>query len=184
MRPVLVCLLALTMAGCAPDGSRIHYTHYGSYSGSIAHYGARNGEMALAVFGNPTGASNAVFAAAVADALQGTHVNHDVVFVPTDPPPMDGYRTVAVFGGTTQQDICGSNPIAPATPVPGTPGGLGAAYCYEGDVLSFVSARHQPLAGPDDPELRRLLRWVGRELFPPENPEFVRECDIFPALCR
>ncbi len=181
MHSVLAGLLALLIAGCTVDGSRIHYTHYGSYSGSIAHYGARNGEMALAVFGNPTGASDAAFAAGVADALQGTHVNHDVVFVPTAPPQMDGYRTAAVFGGTTQQDICGPNPIAPASPPPGKPGRLGAAYCYADEVLSFVSAEHPPLTGPDDPNLRRLVRSVGRELFPPENPNSQRDTETFPT---
>lgn len=187
MRKILACFIpavsaALLLGACA-EGERIHYTHYGSYSGSIAHYGARNGEMALSVFGNPTDAGDAAFTASVAAALKGTHVNHDVVFVPTDPPQMDSYRTVAVFGGTTLQAICGPNPVAAGGAAPGGPGRMAAAYCYADDPLSFVSAEHGPVSGPDDPALRHLIRSVGQDLFPPENPDRRKGCDFAATLC-
>lgn len=182
MRTILAFSAALLLAACA-GGERIHHTHYGSYSGSIAYYGARDGEMALAVFGNPTEASDVAFAASVAEGLRGTHVNHDAVFVPADPPQMNGYRTVTVFGGTTLQDICGPNPIAPGSSGPGGPGRLAAAYCYADDPLSFTSAEHGALSGPNDPALRRLVRSVGRELFPRENPERRKDCDLMGAFC-
>jgi|GEM_PF-2512196 len=181
MRPLLlpplgIPLLALLLAACSTGGGRIHYSHYGNYSYSIAQYGARTGEMALAVFGNPTAASPAALAAAVADALDGTHVNRRTVFVPTDPPQTDSYRTVVVFGATTLETICAPAPAAPAKPVAGTAGRIGAAYCHADEPLSFVSARHPALAGPRDPALQALLRGIGYELFPPENPEHRADC--------
>lgn len=171
MRVVLAGLLALLLAACASGGGQIYYTHYGSYSRSIAQYAARDGEMALAVFGNPTAADPAIFNAAVADGLAGTHVSHDTVFVPTDPPQTRGYRTVAVFGGTTMQAICGQNPAAPGSAAAGKPGRFAAAFCYDGRVLSFVEGEHRALEGPHDPALQSLLWYVGHELFPQENPE-------------
>ena len=177
MRIAAPLLLPLLLAACADDGTRIHYTHYGHYSGSIAYYSARDGVMPLTVVGNPTNASNLALSAAVAAALAGTHVDHATVFAPTPQPDPASYRVVIVFGRTILQDICSPNPT------PCTPGQVRAAFCYGDEPLSFVSAAHQPFAGPQDPALSRLVRQFGTDLFPPENPELRKNCGSIAGLC-
>lgn len=170
MRFAFAVLAMLVLAACTTDGSRIHYTHYGSYSGSIAQYGARTGELALSVFGNPTEAPAAAFNAAVADGFYGSHLRFRTVFVPVVPPRSTGYRTVAVFGGVTMETICRLSPEQAEGLASPASRRFAAAYCHNDSVLSFVSGEHPPIGGPRDPALRAFLQRIGYELFPPENP--------------
>ncbi|MCA8926652.1 MAG: hypothetical protein KDC18_01180 [Alphaproteobacteria bacterium] len=183
MRYVLTALLAVVLSACASDGAQVSFSDYTGYSSSIAQYGARNGTMALAVFGNPTRADQATLDAAVADGLRGTHVDRDTVFVPAEPPPMAGYRTVVAFGGATQQQICRPDFRPAAAPKAATADRLAAAYCLDDQELSYVSARHGALSGPNDPALHRLLNTMGHELFPLENPNMRDGCAPWTGGC-
>tara|TARA_R110002096_G_scaffold258293_7_gene451858 strand:+ start:665 stop:1192 length:528 start_codon:yes stop_codon:yes gene_type:complete len=162
-------LAGLLVLGACTGGSSIYYYDYGRYSGSTAQYAARDGQMPLAVYGNPTGDTDAAFAAAVARGLDGTHVDHTVRFVPMQAPNATGYRVVTVFGSTKRESICTANPATGAAP--GSNGPMAAAFCLDEEPLSFVQGQLAGMSSASDPALRTHLYAVGRGLFPLENPK-------------
>lgn len=181
MKQAMMAAAAVLLAGCT-NGSLVYHSGYGRYSGSTALVAAPNGEMAVAVYGNPTSAPADVFAAAVADGMKGTHVDHRTVFKPTAMPDTAGYRTVVVFGATTQNSICSFD--GPMNARAEAPGPMGAAFCLGDEALSYVSGRVPGLTGPDDPMLERQMSIVGLTLFPPTNPNYDNDCEYDTIFCR
>ena len=181
MKSVLLVCAGLALSACA-GGSLIYYSDYGRYSGSTALVAAPNGEMPLAVYGNPTAAPPAVFAAAVGEGLDGTHVDHRTRFIPTAMPNPSGYRTVVVFGETSQQSICqySGSPDDRAE----APGPMAAAFCLGEEALSYVSGRIAALSGPDDPALAQQMSITGVTLFPQTHPDYSEECEYETIICR
>ena len=177
-----VAALAVSLAACA-NGSRINHFDHGRYAGSTALAAAPDGEMALAVYGSPlAGGSGDELAAAVANGLAGTHVDHRTVFVPTNNPDLTGYRTVVVFGPSTPETVCqvaSNEGLATASPAPMT-----AAFCYGGEALSYVSGQIAELSNADDPALKAQMQITGFTLFPPENPHYVSDCQADVPICR
>jgi len=165
----LIILAGFGLSGCG-NGSLIYHADYGRYSRSTAQYAARDGEMPLAVYGNPVGDQVAGIAEAVADGLYGTHVDYSTEFVPTERPGREGYRTVIVFGKTTQNEICSlprTGDYATGSPTP-----VSGAFCLGDEVLSYVSGRTPKIDSADDPDLTQQVRAMGRDLFPYRNPRF------------
>jgi hypothetical protein len=138
--------------------------------------------MPLVVLGNPTSAPAEAVAAAVGEGLDGTHVDHRTRFVPTTSPDPEGYRTVVVFGGTSQQAIC-QYPGKPDDQAE-SPGPMAAAFCLGAEPLSFVSGRLAALTGPDDPVLAQQMSITGVTLFPLTHPDYNEECEYDTIICR
>jgi enamine deaminase RidA (YjgF/YER057c/UK114 family) len=181
MKSWCAALLGLSLVGCA-GGSRINHFDHGSYSGSVAIAAAPDGEMDLAVYGSPLPAGSTGLAEAVANGLNGTHVDHRTKFIPTQHPDLTGYRTVVVFGPSTPKTVCqttSNEGLATGSPAPMT-----AAFCYGDEVLSYVSGQVPELAGPDDPTLKAQMQITGFTLFPPENPHYASDCQADVPICR
>jgi hypothetical protein len=172
--------LGLAMTACAGRNT-VYHAGYGRYSGSTAYYAARNGQMPLAVFGNPTQASVPVLAQAVADGLKGSHLSPNVTFTAAETGSAHGYRTVIAFGAATRETICSPEPFGHRTA--GTSGAIAAAFCLDDEPLSFASGALRPLSGADDPALRSEMRAIGHALFPPNNPDYTQDCWPGTAKC-
>ena len=176
-----IVLLSACTNGSSGSGSTIYFTDYGRYSASTAVYAARNGQMPLVVYGNPTGADQPTLNAAVARGLAGTHVAPAVAFSPVATQDAPTYRTVVVFGGTTRDFICSAKPITTSA---NRDGPMSAAFCLDSEPLSFASGALQRLDGANDPKLQTHMASVGYALFPIANPNHADDCGPGRASCK
>jgi hypothetical protein len=164
MRIAALLAVALTMAGCASSPT-ISFVDNSRYDPAFAVYGARSGEMALVVLGNPTGEPQATVNAAVAEGLRGTHPNHRVMFVPSASTAATGYRTVVVFGGTNANEICSLT-----DPRGGGGGGdrvpAAAAFCFDQRLFSYAQGTMPGIEKSSDPVFGRMMTQLGIAIFP------------------
>lgn len=162
MKKAALMALVLALAGCA-NTPTVSFVDVSRYDASFPIYGARSGEMALVVLGNPTGEPQETVNAAVAEGLRGTHPNHRVPFVPSASSEAAGYRTVVVFGTTNANEIC---TLDAPRPVAGERIPVAAAFCIDREMFSYAQGITPRPANSGDPVLRRMISSLGLSIFP------------------
>jgi hypothetical protein len=167
MRALTMLGILLLLGGCA-DMVQVSFTDERGYDRSFAIYGARTGEMALVVLGNPTADSPAALEASVAAALRGTHPDHRVVFVPAASPEAKGYRTVVLFGPGDVNGICGMTAGGQAAAVRQQ---AAAAFCFDDRMFSYAQGRMPAVANAGDPTLHRMVKFLGLGIFSPRRSD-------------
>jgi hypothetical protein len=180
MKVWLTAFVCASLAACA-GVSRINHFDYNGYSSSTAYFAAPKGEMVLAVYGSPVADNPGDLPKAIADAMRGTHVDVQTVFVPTTEPDLMGYRTVVVFGHSTPKSVCSvkdADGMANSSPTAMT-----AAFCLGKEALSYVSGAVPAIATVDDPILAAHMSLVGLTLFPDENPHHTSDCGGNTPIC-
>lgn len=128
---------------------------------------AKDGQVRTEVRGNPFGIAQNRLEIAVTSAMRGANRGPDVVFT-THPAGTSPYKVVVVFDlpvGLVNSSIC-----APSGADPVRSGGaasMTAAFCRDGSLMSFGTARLDGPVGIDSPGFRALVRDATYAMIPP-----------------
>jgi len=173
-RSILMVMLALGAAACAPGNVRLtHQDLNSAYRQSEFGYAGAGRDFRVAILGNPFGGDRATFEQAVTAAMQGRNWGPATNFT-TAPgsSARDGYRVVMVFDPAptlNPQTLCGEPPSAPLPHAAGSASvSVFAAWCRFGTALSSVRGEVGGVTGPGDAGFRAMIGRVTETLFPPE----------------
>ena len=174
---VLSLLLAACTAGSSGGKSlssgSIYWTYYDtSYTPiqDIAMAGG-SGQLLTQDLGNPFDVDQEQFDKAVTDAMYSAHFGPATHFTTT---PNGSFKRKfyvrLAFDGAGINSICTSPPSAPArnTKASGSVT-LDAAFCQEGEPLSYLEGGGSGYSGPNDPRFIEFMHEVTFNLFPPNN---------------
>lgn len=176
-RPLAALAALSVLAGCA-GATVISPPSYGRYSASDFAYAAAGRDLHVVVRGNPSGLTDAAFAQATVDAMQGKHAGPvNTRFSLTPNPDRPDYRVILLFdapGSASAASVCrGTAPIAAVSPRD-RPVTLTAAFCWRDDPLSDLMATG-PALGPDPRlQLASFMGSVMPILLPVENPLYLK----------
>ena len=161
-RALLLVLASCLIAGSAGASGIISYSKLGySYSPRDIAYAGGPGELWTEVAGNPFSTGQADFDQAVTRAMYGAHFGPPTKFTTTPGPTARRvFHVRLVFAGLLVLAVMGIV--------------LYAAFCQEGESLSFLRAAGDGFSGPNDPEFTDFMRQVTMKLFPPQNNELLR----------
>src|SRR5258708_3497555 len=175
---VLALLLAACTAGSSGSKSlssgSIYWTYYDtSYTPiqDIAMAGG-SGQLLTQVLGNPFNVDQEQFDKAVTDAMYGAHFGPATHFTTT---PNGSFKRKfyvrLAFDGAGINSICTSPPSAPERNAKATGSvTLDAAFCQEGEPLSYLEGGGSGYSGPNDPRFIDIMHELTFNLFPPTNP--------------
>jgi hypothetical protein len=178
---LVVLALSLLLAACTAGSSgskslssgSIYWTYYDtSYTPiqDIAMAGG-SGQLLTQVLGNPFNLDQEQFDTAVTGAMYGAHFGPATHFTTT---PNGSFKRKfyvrLAFDGAGINSICTSPPSAPARNKMATGSvTLDAAFCQEGEVLSYLEGGGSGYSGPMDPRFVEFMHEVTFNLFPPNN---------------
>ena len=173
--------LSLLLAACTAGSSgsqslssgSIYWTYYDtSYTPiqDIAMAGG-SGQLLTQVLGNPFDVDQEQFDKATTDAMYGAHFGPATHFTTT---PIGSFKRKfyvrLAFDGAGINSICTSPPSPPArNKKPTGFVSLDAAFCQEGEVLSYLEGGGSGYTGPNDPRFVEFMQEVTFNLFPPNN---------------
>jgi hypothetical protein len=173
--------LSLLLAACTSGSSggksyssgSIYWTYYDtSYTPiqDIAMAGG-SGQLLTQVLGNPFDVDQEQFDKATTDAMYGAHFGPATHFTTT---PNGSFKRKfyvrLAFDGAGINSICTSPPSPPARNAkPSGSVSLDAAFCQDGEVLSYLEGGGSGYSGPEDPRFVEFMRQVTTNLFPPNN---------------
>ena len=165
---VMALPMALLLAACAQNQTKITDTFRAPGIQSKLSSGAAYGGIYTVVFGNPFNADKDELDSLITETMFRAHPGPVVRFLTERPQDSRSpYRVVMLFNPTRAaqiQKLC-VNPNQPTEDL-GASVRLAAAFCAndirESSVIGTVSA----VDGPQDPAFRQLVRAVTRQLFP------------------
>ncbi|MEX2297413.1 MAG: hypothetical protein WD715_08365 [Dongiaceae bacterium] len=181
VRPSLVLLTALFIAGCASEGTIEHRTIHRSMIEQAVTQMRGGSTVTLVVIGNPFAANpgaaeQAAFETQVAAAIQDANPGGGARFVPMEVASARGHRRIVLlFNGPANSngpDLCDAALPAGETIEPGGEIRVLAAFCAaDNRAYSSLAAHHGAAASADDPTFRVFLRRVIHGLLPFEDPQ-------------
>lgn len=166
-----VAALAMLAAGCT-DVRVVEPGSGQSYYDGVFEYATRDGSIKTVVVGAPfvPGATNV--AALTTETMKGANRGPTVDFVPVSWPQSDGgYRVVVVFNGATAftaEDVCKLGAELPTAPTAAETT-MDISFCIGKDLISSAKGYTKPLAGPQDPRYRDLVRGTTLAMIPPAD---------------
>lgn len=175
LRPLMLAAALAGLAGCS-GASYISPPTYNRYSSSDFMFAAANRDLQVVVRGNPSTLSDAAFAQAAVDAMQGKKPGPQTHFTLQPQPDRPDYRVVLLFDSTSaasERAICtGRAPIS-VEPPRGRPLSMQAAFCWRDEALSTVAAGGPVLAADPRAQLDAFMGAVVPILLPIENPRIM-----------
>ncbi len=163
--------LAMFAAGCA-NAVMVQPTTIGAYRPSMLNYAAGQGAMKTEIIGNPFDGPKEDLERVVTGGLTRSHFGPSLAFATSvSPDNRSPYRTVLVFNPTldhTSANICGAP--GRATQARGDRVRVLAAFCSADRAVTCTRGSVAGATGPTDAPFRALIRQLGLELFPLEDP--------------
>jgi hypothetical protein len=157
-------------AACA--GPVVGPVYYGSYDPSMLNYAAGQGAVLTEIVGNPFDAPKEQLDRVVNETMTVSHFGPRVPF--TGRPP-EGYtspfHTVVLFDpapGVNPGRLCG-DANQPRAARAGEVR-IMIAFCAGAEEITSTQGRISGVAGPTDPNFRRLVSQMTAVLFPPFDP--------------
>ena len=171
IRPAAALSLALLLAGCTGTPVTIDSTSTADYNLSLVAYGAKSGEVAAEIHGQPFAAPVPSQTIARAAPMPPWSAARTLTAQPGPGTPRN-YRVVLTFNpaersGVSNACIVSRPPIAP--PDQGMLR-VSADYCAFDRSLSHLVASAPAASGPDDPRFRDLMAVVLAHLLPATDP--------------
>jgi hypothetical protein len=173
-------ILALSLSAATAFAGGLIYNVYihPSYRPNDIAYAGGPGELWTEVIGNPFGAPQPDFDRAVTSAMYGAHFGPATKFTTLPgPAARRAFHVRLMFNPpamTNSTHICTANPLFGPSVGAGAVR-LSAAFCQDGEALTFLQADGGRFSGPSDPRFRGFIRDVTMQLFPTQNnPELLR----------
>lgn len=171
--PRLLAVIGLVSCGGCAGPVISHVDDRSIVVPSYFSYYARDGEVAVEVYGAPPGVEPAGYAADVAGVLAPPFWYPPARFTPAREGG-ERFRMVLMFGAPTTvggRQACNSPAGVGLWPT-AAPFRVQGAMCHGGRVLTeAVGTLPAPPAGPRDPRFQALLQQLSWTLLPPERPD-------------
>jgi|GEM_PF-2083746 len=171
--PALTTLLVsgAALMACA-SADRINGVHYNGYSGADLGYAVGSGPIPVKVIGAPqAGVDRADAAAKIGEAMHGANLGPVVHYAVYEGGSPAGYVMVVRFGaGTNARNICGADAVGGVGP------DYGAAFCKDGQALSYLTGKVGATA-IDSRGFRAAMAGAASQLLPLENPDYKDDDD-------
>lgn len=171
VRPAALSLLAMFLAACTGTPVTIDSTSTADYDLSLVAYGAKSGEMAAEIHGQPFAAAVPADTIARAAPMPPWSAARILSAKPRPGTPLN-YRVVLTFNPAERSGVSNACVVSHPPVAPPDQGMLrvSADYCaFERSISHLVASAPAP-SGPEDPRFRDLMALVLAHLLPATDP--------------